>query len=133
MLVKRTWEIQSSKVDPPYERGLKVVFSPDVDEVGDFTLLVSTVYPRGGKTALHTHEGSGELMYFVTGRGYAILDGESFPVEPDMAFFAPAGREHQVVNTGDETMKIMCVFTPALPTAYIQQARDSARQAGKGR
>lgn len=133
MPVKRAWEVQGSKVDPPYERGLKVIFSPDADEVGDLTLLISTVYPRGGKTALHTHEASGELMYFMTGRGYAIFEGETFPVEPDVAFYAPPGREHQVVNTGDETMKIICVFTPALPPEYIRQARDAAaKQAEKG-
>lgn len=131
MLVKRTWEIRASKVDPPFERSLKVIFSPDSDGVGDFTLLVSTLYQRGGKTAMHDHPEHGELMYVTTGRGYAILGDQTIEVEPDTTFYAPPGVQHQVVNMGDETMKILCFFTPALPPEYIKNARDAALRASE--
>ncbi|MGI6485293.1 MAG: cupin domain-containing protein [Tepidanaerobacteraceae bacterium] len=128
MLIQKVWEIPSSKVDPPYERGLKVVFTPTEESPIDFTLLISTLYPRGGKTALHEHENEGELMYITTGYGEAILGDKRFPIEPDIVFYAPPKVQHMVLNTSDETMKIICFFTPALPKEYIEKMQKQAKE-----
>lgn len=110
MLISKIWKIYSSKVDPPFKRGLKVIFSPIDDGTINFTLLVSTIYPGGGKAPLHKHEDSGELICIISGRGKGILGDKKFSIEPDMAFYAPPKIMHQVLNTGDETLKILCFF-----------------------
>lgn len=127
MLIKKVWEVPSSKVDPPFERGLKVIFTPTEENPIDFTLLISTIYPRGGKTAVHEHKNSGELMYITSGHGEAVLGNERFAVEPDMVFYAPPGVKHMVLNTSDETMKIICVFIPPLPKEYVEKMQEQAK------
>lgn len=132
MSFKRIFEIPGADVPPPFARHLKKVLAPEDDkDVEGFTLLTSTLAPYEGKTNPHTHEGQGELMYVVTGRGEGFCGDEKFKLEPDSVVWAPAGVEHQMCNTGEETMKLFCVFVPALPPGYADKAIEAARAASK--
>ena len=114
--------IAGKHVPAPFERTLKVVMSPETHAgVKDFTLLLSTLAPGGGCTDLHSHESSGELMVFVSGRGRAWLDGVEHGLKPGVAIYAPPGVEHRTMNTGDEPLEIVCVFIPPAPSDYIRQ------------
>ncbi|MBU1672293.1 MAG: cupin domain-containing protein [Actinobacteria bacterium] len=119
-------QIPPRRVPPPFERELKVVMSPETHEdVTDFTLLVSTLAPRGGGTDLHSHEGSGELMVVTRGHGRGWLAGREVELKPGAAMYAPPGVEHRTLNDGDEPLELMCVFVPPAPPDYIARMMPS--------
>ncbi len=56
-----------------------------------------------------------DLAQFIRveeGSGVAILDGVEKPVEDDFAIIVPAGARHNVINTGDEPMKLYTLYSP---------------------
>jgi len=114
-----TWTVPGVRASKPHGRGLKVCMSPEDGSTKDLTLLISIIDPKS-MTHYHAHEESGELIYVVTGRGEAIIEGKIHHVEPDTAVYAPLGVRHQIKNLSDETMKLVCVFVPPLPRQYIE-------------
>jgi len=118
------------KVGKPFERELKVIMSPDMNpDIQGFTLIVSTLAPNGGCTDLHSHDSSGELMVFMSGKGRAWLDGVEYELKPGVAIYAPPGVTHKTMNTGDEPLMISCVFVPPIDTNYIRQNIEAALKA----
>jgi len=106
------WEALGIKVPPPNERILKVILSPEVTGTKNLTLLISIVSPHS-TTGLHTHE-SDEIMYVVTGNGQSTMGDDKVAIQPDMIIHAPAGVKHELKNTGDETLKLVCFYYPPL-------------------
>lgn len=120
-------DIPGFKVPSPNERVLKVVSSPELGSAEDMMLLLSIISP-GNTTGLHTHE-STETMYVVSGRGVGTISEETREVKVDTVLVAPKGVLHEVRNTGDETLKLVCVYVPALkPSGNIKEATDAAKQ-----
>ena len=120
--------VESAKVGKPFERELKILFSPDNDpSIKDFTLILSTLAPHGGCTDVHAHDG-GELMMFISGRGKAWLDGTEYELKPGVAIYAPPGIAHKTMNTGGEPLQILCVFIPAVSNSYVLKSIDDARR-----
>lgn len=125
MSFARIREARGDTVGPPYARTLKVILSPQVGGVEALTFLISILHP-GSRTSLHHHDESGELMYFLTGRGKGVLGDCTYEIEPDTALYAPPGIEHQILNSSDETMKIACVYVPPVPADYVELAVRAA-------
>ena len=48
-----------------------------------------------------------------SGRGKSICNGKEVRVQPDMALWIKPGERHQLVNDGDEMLKLYTFFTPA--------------------
>lgn len=46
------------------------------------------------------------------GRGRAILDGAEHEIEDDYAVVIPAGAKHNIVNDGNEKMKLYTIYSP---------------------
>jgi mannose-6-phosphate isomerase-like protein (cupin superfamily) len=46
------------------------------------------------------------------GKGKAILNDVEYEIEDDYAVVIPAGVKHNVVNTGDEPLKLYTVYSP---------------------
>lgn len=127
MPYERLWEIPSFKVDPPNERALQIIFSPQVNKgIKDTTVLMSTIFPHTGRTGLHTHPVD-EIMYVITGRGKGEEAGKTFKIEPGTIIYAPAGVEHECRNLGDETMQIFCVYIPSLPDEIVEKFVKGAK------
>ena len=83
------WEFPSVKVDPPNERFLKLIASPETTNYQNASVLFSHI-PPGGTTGMHVHADSDEIMYFV-GRGEGIIDGDTIQLETDSVMVAPNG------------------------------------------
>jgi mannose-6-phosphate isomerase-like protein (cupin superfamily) len=105
--------------------------SPEVTSTKQLTLLTSIITP-GSTTGLHKHE-SDEFMYVATGRGEFIEEGRSESFEPDSVLFGPVNKEHEVKNTGKETLKLICIYSPPLrPMGFFQQAVELAARHRQG-
>ncbi len=110
-------EVPGVEVPEPNNRILKTLMCPELENSDDHTILISII-KSGNATGIHTHEAD-EYMYVATGRGEAVTvkeDGEEIveDVEPDSLIFAPQGETHSIRNTGPETLKLFCVYSPAL-------------------
>ncbi len=124
----KTWEVPGVKVPKPNERILKVLFSPFVGNK-QLTLLISLVDPNS-TTGLHDHDVD-EYMYVVSGHGIAINLEENIEVEvhPDMLVYAPAKTKHEMKNTSDETLKLVCIYVPPLKPVEQSQLWEAERKA----
>lgn len=111
MEVVKAWEEKGVKIPAPYARTIKVLFAPDKNNVPDITFSFALIDPAG-QTDYHSHDRP-ELIYIVSGRGKSICEGETLEVQADMILWVKAGEMHQMINTGEETLKLATVFIPA--------------------
>ena len=114
MKYTRAWEVKGFKANPPYERVLKVLLCPDLHKTKNFSLGM-TVLPPGSSSSPHIHEKEEEVWYVVWGRGEAKVGDEKIPIERDVAIYVPPNTSHQLINTGDESLKVLWFFTPPGP------------------
>ncbi len=122
---KRITEEPATDIPPPFARSIRAIFN-EADGGSSFTVATSFIAPHA-RTDRHVH-GSAEVMYIMSGRGHGAVGTEAFPLEPETVFWAPAGVEHQIVNTGDETLKVLAIYVPGVATDFIERARAAALQ-----
>lgn len=60
---------------------------------------------------MEVHDGD-QILYIVDGDGYAVLDDSKHEIEKGSVVFVPTGVRHNVVNGGDEPMKLFTVYAP---------------------
>jgi len=75
--------------------------------------LAEARLPPGGATTRHYHPRTEEIYYLLEGSGRMELGDELRDVGPGDAVAIPPGRVHQIVNTGDGTLKFLCCCVPA--------------------
>lgn len=98
------------------ERVSKVLISEHT--IGARNIAMGTnVTEVGSRIPAHAHENSEEAMFIISGRGKLIVDGgpEEVELEAGTAIFAPRGVAHEIVNTGDEPIKLIWAYAPPLP------------------
>jgi mannose-6-phosphate isomerase-like protein (cupin superfamily) len=47
-----------------------------------------------------------------SGRGEAVLDGVSSPIQAGFAVLVPAGTRHNIINTGSKPLKLYTLYAP---------------------
>ena len=57
----------------------------------------------------HTHDVNSEIIYFLSGRGYMLYDGEKQPVEAGMCHYCPKGHTHSMINDSDVDLVFFAV------------------------
>jgi mannose-6-phosphate isomerase-like protein (cupin superfamily) len=110
MEIIKCWEEEGHTIPDPYRRHIRVMLAPDKRGVTEISFNQALLYP-GGRTDYHTHDRP-ELIYVVSGRGVSVCEGAETPIGPDMALWVRAGEKHQMINTGEETLKLATVFIP---------------------
>jgi mannose-6-phosphate isomerase-like protein (cupin superfamily) len=81
------------------------------DTEGCLNNLEVSIVP-GFQITAHTHEGSNEFFYVVSGTGEFLDDTEWKHIEKGLAFKAPMGMNHAIKNTGKETLVLFSTFCP---------------------
>jgi mannose-6-phosphate isomerase-like protein (cupin superfamily) len=75
--------------------------------------LAEATVPVGGQTIAHYHRQAEELYFFTAGRGRMTLGDEHRDVAVGDCVVIPPGEIHQLVNTGDEPLVLLCCCAPA--------------------
>jgi oxalate decarboxylase/phosphoglucose isomerase-like protein (cupin superfamily) len=102
---------------------LKWLNSPRVTNAQKFSMGVVMLKPGEGH-ASHSHPGTEEILYVVSGVGkQTVLDKEADLV-PGMLVFIPEGAEHSTFNTGWEPLKLIAVYAPPGPEEALREAPD---------
>ncbi len=75
---------------------------------GQTRIMKGSLAP-GASIGLHTHEGNAEVMFFTSGRGYALCDGVKEPVGAGCCHYCPEGHEHTLINDSDADLEFYAV------------------------
>lgn len=62
-----------------------------------------------GETA---HEDRDQFFCVEEGKGEIVIDGERHSIEDDVAALVPAGARYDMINTGDEPLKLYALYAP---------------------
>lgn len=73
-------------------------------------LVLMNIKP-GDEIGLETHH-LDQFIRIEQGKAKAILDGVEHGLEDDFALIIPAGTKHNVINTGDEDLKLYSIYSP---------------------
>lgn len=63
----------------------------------------------GASIGLHTHEGSSEVVYILSGTGKALYDGGEERLSPGECHYCPEGHAHCLINDGTEDLVFFAV------------------------
>ena len=63
----------------------------------------------GVSIGLHTHAGSSEVIYILSGTGKALYGGGEEPLGPGDCHYCPEGHAHSLVNDGTEDLVFFAV------------------------
>ena len=128
MEIIRCWEEEGETIKEPFKRHIKVMLAPDKHDVPEICYSHAIIYP-GSRTDYHSHDRP-ELIQILSGRGQAVCNGETIQIEPDMALWVRAGEMHQMINTGEESIKLATVFVPGYTAEEnLSRIRDAAEKA----
>ena len=63
----------------------------------------------GSTIGLHRHEGDCEIIYILSGSGYALCDGKREELSKGIVHYCPKNSEHTVINTGDTNLEMYAI------------------------
>ncbi len=75
----------------------------------------------GGMVPKHKHDVEEEVMFFLQGKGQFITDDEVIDLRPGICIYNPPGSYHSIVNTGDEVLKFVWIYSPQLESHRVQK------------
>jgi mannose-6-phosphate isomerase-like protein (cupin superfamily) len=75
--------------------------------------LAEATVPVGGQTVAHYHRQAEELYFFTAGRGRLTLGDETRDVGAGDCAVIPPGTVHELVNTGEAPLVLLCCCAPA--------------------
>ncbi len=104
-------DVKGERRDPP--RVSWILVSEKTVGSQNLAMGVNETYP-GGMVPEHTHDKEEEVMFFLAGRGVFFTEGREIPLEPGVCIYNPPGKPHKIVNTGDEVLRFVWIYSPPL-------------------
>ena len=97
---------------------------------GEHSQVVVMSLPPGEEIGLEVHEGTDQVLVFVSGEGEAELNGVKDPVTAGDLVFVPAGTQHNFVNTGQTDLKLYTIYAPPEhPPGTVHRTKREADEA----
>jgi len=88
-------------------------------------LVVMSLKP-GEEIGEETHD-LDQFIRVEKGEGRAVLDGAEKEIKEDYAVVIPAGTRHNVINDGEEEMKLYTIYSPPEhKDGIVHQTKDEA-------
>lgn len=75
-------------------------------------MVYCRIHP-GSSIGMHTHNGSADINYVISGHGRAICDGEEEMLVPGTCHYCRNGQAHSIINDGNEDLIIFTVVPKA--------------------
>lgn len=79
---------------------------------GKHTQLVLMSLRKGEEIGEEVHEDGDQFFRVEKGKGEVVIDGERHKIRRDDAIVIPAGARHNVINTGDKSLKLYTLYAP---------------------
>lgn len=61
---------------------------------------------------METHENGDQFIRIEKGKAKIIIDGKTYKATDDDAIIIPQGKEHNVINVGEEELKLYALYAP---------------------
>ena len=74
--------------------------------------LVLMTLQAGEEIGEEVHEDRDQFFRVEDGLGTVYIDGTPHQIQDDFAVIVPAGARHNVVNSGDEPLKLYTIYAP---------------------
>ncbi|MEA4910916.1 hypothetical protein SDC9_21759 [bioreactor metagenome] len=89
--------------------------------------LVVMSIPVGGDIGMETHGDVDQFIRVEKGKAKSILNGVETELEDDFSVIVPAGTEHNIVNIGDEDLKVYTIYArPEHKKGTIHTTKEDA-------
>lgn len=75
----------------------------------------------GGMVPEHKHDKEEEVMFFLQGKGQFITKSRTIELYPGICVYNPPGEYHKIVNTGDEILKFVWIYSPQLDSHRVEK------------
>lgn len=102
---------------------IKWYSEPRVTGTDRFSMGVVILEPGKGHTR-HNHPGVEEILYIISGEGVQMVEidekEERRTVKAGAMVHIPADVYHETVNTGWEPMKVVAIYCPPGPEAFLR-------------
>lgn len=97
---------------------------------GKNSQVVLMSIPQNGDIRNEVHETIDQFFVFVGGEGEVVINNsEKEKIEKHNAVFVPAGTWHNIINTGDEDLKLFTVYSPpAHKDGTIHKTKEEAEE-----
>ncbi len=92
-------------------------------------LVVMSLLP-GEEIGTETHDGD-QLLYAVKGHGLAVTNGAQQPFEKGAILCVPAGTSHNLINTGEDALRLFTVYSPPQHPAGTMHATKAEAEAAE--
>lgn len=112
MIIARSSQARSYQMPAPHERELKVLLSPSLQEGLEGLAVGMTILPPGSSSSFHSHDAESETWIVVSGTGEVRVGDEHEAVGPESLVFLPRHVRHQIINTGQEPLRMFWIYTP---------------------
>lgn len=104
-------EVKGTDFDEPYRRTIKHLHTPW--ETGATHLWVGmSEVPEKSESNPHIHDHQEESFFIHQGTGEVVVDGKTIKVVPGSLVVIAPGELHQLRNTGNGTMRVLCSVAP---------------------
>ena len=114
MKIKQYAEVEATFFESEAAKGVaaRVVIGKK-DEARNFYMRTFEISP-GGHTPQHAHDWEHE-MFVHAGDGEIYGNGRWNPIKPGNVVFVPANEPHQMRNTGNEKLLVVCLVPASAP------------------
>ena len=114
---------------------IKWMSEPRVTDAQTFSAGVVLLSPGKGHTR-HNHPGVEEILYVVSGTGRQLVaDERGEPTYQEVGagdmIHIPADVYHETINTGWEAMKLIAIYAPHGPEAFLRGIADAVLPPGE--
>lgn len=79
---------------------------------GKYAQLVVMCLKPGEEIGEEIHDDVDQFFRVDAGKGKVIINGKEYTVEDGFAIIVPAGAKHNVINTGNEDLKLYTLYSP---------------------
>ena len=106
-------DVKGIKREPP--RTSWILISEKTVGSKNIAMGVNETYP-GSMVPEYKHETEEEVMYFIAGKGKFVTGEEEINLSPGTVVYNPPGQLHKIINTGDEVLRFVWIYSPQLPS-----------------
>jgi len=112
---------------------IKWMSCPSVTNAEKFTFGIVILMPGKGH-AKHTHPGTEEILYVISGTGEQMVEGaepERTKIGPGDLVHIPPDVPHETINTGWEPLVLAAVYSPPGSEEDLKKIADKVLPPGK--
>ena len=111
MILVHEDDVAGVTTEGEFQRTLKVLLSPTLDNAMGSLAAGLTILPPDGKSDFIKHP-EGEMFYVLFGEGAIRLGSETRPISAGTAIWVCPQEMHQLLNKGSGVMKVLWVLSP---------------------